>query len=338
MSYTTRRSRGSLSALLFGALLGGTHSSFGAWISLSLPNLASTFASYQMDNLDDGRLVFGTTNQLYRQTTFQTTGTSVSLSPYTNISPNTWSPSSISLLDDTHGVIGIGSGAPGQIYTFNPSNLATSFTAIPGTTIQDYSLLYRDSAGIYVGGANGTGFKHAISYVSLSGATNQVLIDGVDTYSGGMALDSAGNLFVTGSPNNLLYKFSAAKLSLAISQQQTLTLADGVPLATLEASSTIAVDALDRVWVAGYGQTGLRMFDPQNGLFTSFTPGLANENYVVGTFSDGSHNYVSYLNAAGFSQGDALTYGFDRVENLVPEPGSGALLLVGLAVFLRRRR
>lgn len=305
-----------------------------AWTSLSLPDLPVDFGSYQMAHLADGRLIYATDGDIDRQATFQSTG-AVVLEDFTNALP--WFPSSVSIFSDTLGVVGKGNFGASQLYTFDPSNLATPFTPIPNVTLQDYSVLFRDANSLYVGGANGTGGKHAISHVTLDG-TSRLLIDDISTFSGAMALDSQGNLFVTDNDDLALYQFPAAQLSLAISAQSTLTLEDGVFLTTLSRNSSLAIDSNGRVWASGFQGAGLEMFDPGNGIFTSFTPALANTNYIVSAFEIGGTGYVGYLNASNFFQGSAMTYGFDLVENLVPEPSTGALLLLSLSVFARRRR
>jgi hypothetical protein len=305
-----------------------------AWTSLALPDLGTDFGSYHMGHTADGRLIYGSDNDLDRQVGFQLSG-AVALTDYQNA--GVWFPSSVSLFNDTLGVVGQGAYGASQIYVFNPSDLATPFTAIPNVTLQDYSVLFRDASSLYVGGLNGTGGKHAVSYVTLAG-TSQLLIDDISTYSGDMALDSAGNLYISNNDDLSLYEFPAAQLSIAIATHRTLTLADGAFLTKLHRNASLAVDAQGRIWSAGYQGSGLEMFDPANGIFTPFTPALDNSTYVVSTFSIGPTSYVGFINASGYFQGSTLTYGFDLVENLVPEPGSGALLLLGLAVFVRRRR
>ncbi|MEQ1860639.1 MAG: PEP-CTERM sorting domain-containing protein [Chthoniobacteraceae bacterium] len=306
-----------------------------AWTSLSLPDLAVDFGSYQGAHLSDGRLIFGSKNDLDRQSLFQTSG-SVQLDDYANAL--TWDPSSVRLFGDTLGVIGAGGFlGPSQLFTFDPSNLSTPFAPIPGVTLQNYSVHFRDAASLYVGGQNGTGGRHSVSYVTLAG-TQRVLIDDISTFSGDMALDAAGNLYVSDNDDLALYKFSAAQLSTAIAFQTTLTLAEGLYLTTLSRNSSLAIDSLGRVWSAGFQGSGIEMFDPGNGIVTAFTPALPNTNYVVSAFSVAGAGYVGFINAGGFAQGSSLTYGFDLVENLVPEPGSAASLLLGMLVFARRRR
>jgi hypothetical protein len=302
-----------------------------AWSSFSLPNLPNFYGAYQAAHLPDGRLVYGSENGLAEQTTFG----SSALSNFQF--PQTWDPSDVAIFSNTVGVVSVGGfSGPSGIYKFDPSNLATPFTAIPGLALQNYSVAFRNSASLYVGGQNGTGGKHAISYVTLDGVTNKVIIDNVSNYSGDFAIDLSGNLYVTNNNDHSLYKFTAAQLSAAIGGS-ALSLANGLFVTTLNNDSSIAVDGLGRIWTAGYLTPGIDLYDPASGTTTTFVPALANTNYVVSTFSNGTDAYVGYINAAGTSAGSGLTYGYEKAANLVPEP-SAALLLACSAVGLMARR
>ena len=98
------------------------------------------------------------------------------------------------------------------------------------------------------------------------------------------------------------------------------------------------MDGLGRIWSAGFQINGIDVYDPADGGLANFIPDQPNDNYVVSTFSVGANNYVGYLDASGSTAGSALTYGYDSVTNLVPEPTAGALLVIGLAAISGRRR
>lgn len=317
-----------------------------AWTTLSLPPLSQSFGSYQMGHLPDGRLVYGSSNDLDVQTTFG----AASLGDYANALA--WDPSGVAIYNSLLGAVGRGTSGSSPIYLFNPSDLNSGFTAITGISIQNYSLTFRNDGHLYVGGQNGSqenmfalGQKHAVSYLTTDGQTNKVIIDNISEFSAGFAVDLAGDLYVSTTdydsnfnPQPLqLYKFTATQIAGAISGT-ALTLAEGEHLTTLTKNGSLAVDGLGRIWAAGFGGAGFEMYDPVTDTRTTFVPGLPNANYVVTTFSDGVDDYVGYINASGTSSGATLTYGYDKAANLVPEPGASLLLLLGLAGFAARRR
>ncbi len=303
-----------------------------AWTSLTLPNVPNTFGSYQAANLPDGRLLYASKDALGRQTTFG----SSPLDAFQN--PQSWDPSDVTVFGNTVGVIGVGGFfGTSAIYRFDPMNLATPFTAIPGVTLQNYTLVMRDAASLYVGGLNGTGGAHAIRYVALDGSVNKVIIDNISTYSGDFAMDVNGNLFVSDNDDLKLYKFTSAQVSDAIAGS-ALTLANGLFVTDLNKNLSIAVDGLGRIWSAGYQSSGIDMYDPGTNSTSSFIPALDNTNYVVSTFSTGTDSYVAYLNASGTGAGAALTYGYEKSANLVPEPSTSLLLAISAAGLVARRR
>ncbi len=317
------------------ALLASAQSLHAAWTSNSLPVLSMDFGSYRLGQMADGRLVYGTNDDLDRQSSF---GGAFVLDDYSaTIPPFTWDPSSVAIYNDTLGAIGAGTFGPSEIYIFNPTNLGTAFTAIPGLTLQNYSLVFRDSTSLYVGGNNGTNDRHAISYVTLAGA-QKVIIDDISLYSADFAIDIGGNLYVSDNDDRKLYKFSVQQLNAAIAGAP-LSIADGLYLTTTAKNGSLAVDGFGRIWSAGYQTNGIDVFDPADGGTKSFVPALANKNYVVDTFSVGGESYVAYVNASGAFAGAALTYGYQRAADLVPEPGSVLLFVSGVAgLALRRRR
>ena len=308
-----------------------------AWTTFNLPPLGQSFGSYWMEHLSDGRLVYGSTNDLDLETAFG----SGTLVDYSNALA--WDPSGLTLRHDNLAAVGQGTFGNSGIYLFDPSNPGTGFTAIAGVSIQNYSLLFRDGSSLYVGGLNGTETnafslpKHAISYVTLDGSVNKVIIDNVSEFSGNFAVDLTGNLYVTNNDNGGLYKFSAAQLDAAISGS-ALSISAGQFLTTLPANSSIAIDSQGRILSAGFGVNGFDLYDPADDTHTNIVPALSNPNYVVTTFSDGTDDYIAYLNAAGSSAGSAITYGYDKVSNVVPEPSSMLLLVLSVAGFASCRR
>jgi hypothetical protein len=309
-----------------------------AWTSVALPPLSQNFGSYRMGHLTDGSLVYGSNNDLDLQ---QGGIASSVFGDYTNALP--WDPSSVAIFSNTLGAIGQGTFGASAIYTFNPSNLATPFTPIPGVSIQNYSVAFRDATSLYIGGNNGSasnGFgvqQHAISYVKLDGSANKRIIDNISLFSGDFAVDIAGNLYVSDNDDLKLYKFTPLQLTTAI-LGSPLSITDGQFIATLNKNGSLAVDAKGRIWSAGFQTIGIDMFDPAAGKTTTFVPALSNSDYTVATFSTASDDYVAFINASGSGAGSTLTYGIETTRNLIPEPAAGALLLFGLGTFAAHRR
>ncbi|MGV3533277.1 MAG: PEP-CTERM sorting domain-containing protein [Chthoniobacteraceae bacterium] len=328
----------SASTLVFTSALLGTQA-VAEWTTFSLPPLAQDYASYRTAHLADGNLVYASNDDLDLQTNFK----EASLVDYANA--GTWYPSDVAVRGNV-GAIGNGAFVGGTISLFDPANVATAFTPIAGVNIQNYSLEFRDAQGLYVGGANATettgfGKMHSLSYVSLDGAVNKLIIDNISMFSGDFAVDVQGNLLVTDDDDNRLYRFTPAQIDAAISGAP-LSITDGEYVTTLAKTASLAVDGLGRIWSAGFEEEGIDVFDPANGVSVRHypaggAPGADNPNYVVDTFIKDGESYVSYLNASGASKDSTLTYGYEKAVALVPEPTS-AMLLASSALFLVARR
>ena len=306
--------------------------SLAGWTQFSLPNLADAYSPTALVNLPDGRYVFANQGTYYSQDAFGT----ASYTPYSNVGPgNAADPSFIAVWDADHAVAGGGGFGASDLYRFDPSSLsAPTFTA-QGLSLQNYSGVFRDATSLYVGGANGTGSTHAISYVDLSTATTKVIIDNISTYSCDFARDADGNLYVGDNDDGKVYKFAGAQLSLAISGS-ALSITDGTFVHQFSNGlGTMAVDAEGRIWSAGFAENGIQVYDPISDAETTVIPSLNNANYKVTAFSVGGQGYVAYLDQANPGQGgSAQYYGFEAI----PEPGTLGLTLAGLALLTSWRR
>ncbi|HVM61795.1 MAG TPA: PEP-CTERM sorting domain-containing protein [Verrucomicrobiae bacterium] len=305
---------------------------FADWTQFALPNLADVYSPTAIANLPDGRFIFANEGNYYLQNAFSAAG----YTAYSNTAPgNTADPSFIAVWDATHAIAGGGTFGPSDLYSFNPSSTsAPTFTA-SGLSLQNYSGVYRDAGSLYVGGINGTGFTHAISYVNMATETTRVIIDDVSTYSGGFARDAAGDLFVGDTDNGNVYEFTAAQLSLAISGS-ALAITNGTFICNFGTGlGTMAVDAAGRIWSAGFITDGIQMFDPAADTETTVIPGLTNANYMVAAFSVGGQGYVAYTDQVNPGRaGTAQYYGFEAI----PEPGTLAQTSLGLIALVACRR
>jgi len=297
------------------------------WTQFSLPNLTDAFSPTAVTVLPDGQYVFANEGAYYLQNAFGSAG----YSAYSNTSPgNGADPSFLAVWDATHGVAGGGGFGASDLYRFNPSSLSAPSFTTQGLSLQNFSGVFRDANSLYVGGENGTGSTHAISYVDLSTATFKVIIDNVSTYSCAFARDAAGNLYVGDQDNDKVYKFTAAQLNAAIAGAP-LAITDGTFLYQSGNSlGSMAVDGLGRIWTSGYLENGLQVYDPSSNTETTVIPGLTNANYIVTAFSVSNQSYVAYTDEANpFQGGTAQYYGVEAV----PEPGTFGLAFAGLVTL-----
>ncbi len=184
-----------------------------------------------------------------------------------------------------------------------------------------------------------SGGNSDLSYLDTN-ASYKTLIDNVSTYSGAIARDASGNVYVADNDDFNIYEFTAAQISTAITGPP-LTLAQGTLVANLGVSGSLAVDsATNRLYATGWQSNGIQVYDMTLHQSSSITPGLDNSNYQVATFSDGGSSYVGWITRDGWGGGDAVTYGYDLSSQVaIPEPS--ALLLfsaAGLGFGLLRMR
>ena len=317
----------SLFLLALQGLLVFSSSSSAAWTEFGLPSLSGAFSPLAFSHLPDGRYLYGEGNRFYAQDVWG----GAAYSEFANV-PGSIDPSFIAVSSSSQAVAGGGGFGSSPLYTFDPGNLATPAFAATSFTIQNYQGVFKDSSSLYVAGLY-SGFTHGVSYVTLDGSVNKVILTNVSTFSAGFTIDALGNLYVGDTDDGKVYRFTDAQLSGAISGTP-LSLADGQLIYDFGDGGhigTIAVDALGRLWAAGYLSNGLRVYDPNLGQEATYVPGLDNANYSVSTFSRDGQSYVSYVNQANpFVGGTAMAYGYELANTLVvPEPAAGILVLLG---------
>lgn len=306
-------------AAIFAGLTIPCHS---AWTVLNLPN-TSNYGNTAMAHLADGRFIYGHSGSMLQQNTF---GSNVTTA-YANAPAGDYA-----FVTTKYNASGAWGGGP--VRTYNSGNLSTSFTSIG--SYQTYAGINYGAAGTLLIGTSGG--NSDLGYLTDSNAYS-TLIDGISTYSGGFTTDGAGNLYLADDDDSNIYKFTAAQISGAIGGTP-LTLGNGTLVANLGVSGSLAFDAAqNRIYAAGWQTNGIRVFDLDTSESGTLLPGLANSNYQVSTFSDGSNSYVGWLNRSGWSGGDSVTYGYDLAANVaIPEPSTIALLLLGLSALVRQGR
>lgn len=297
-----------------------------AWTTFGLADRVS-FNSTAMAHLDDGRLVYAHDGAVYQQDAFGLP----SMTSFGN------APSSAYSFVSSNGFLGVGSfGSTAPVYGFEAANTASSFTNTG--SIQSFHGLAYTANSILVVGANGVGGVSEIGHYNTAGVY-QPIVSNVSAYSAGITLDAAGNLFVVDNDDLNIYSFSATQVTAAL-EGATLGIGDGTLVTNLGVSGSIAVDSQGRVFVSGWQKSGVQVYDPDTAESGSILPNHDNTNYSVSTFSDGVNDYVGWLNWAGYSAGDAVTYGYDLDTNVpVPEPSAYGLFggLLALLIASRRR-
>lgn len=298
------------------------------WTTFALPDRA-TFDNTAMTHLSDGRLVYAHAGSVSQQSTFG----SSTLSPYLN------SPGGGYSYVTSNGFLGVAtSPAPDSVFNFTAGDTSSIF-APQATLRQNYGAVVYDGSSVLMVGKNDSGGESEVGHLDNTGAY-QTLVNNVSTSSGGITLDGSGNLYVVDNDDSNIYRFTAGQVATSLSGT-TLSILDGQLITNLGVSGSLAVDSLGRLYAAGWQLNGIQVFDMVNSVTSSLIPLDDNANYVVSAFSNGSDDYVGWLNASGYGNGDSVVYGYDLDGNIaVPEPSAYALLagLLSCAAVVARRR
>lgn len=303
-------------------LMVGAAGASAAWTTIPLANTVN-WGNTAIGHLDDGRFVYGHSGEILRQDVFGASAASV----YTN------SPSGdVGFLTSKY--YGSGAWGGGPVASYASNNLASAFTTIG--SYQCFHAANYGASGLLIAGTSGG--NSDIFHLS-EGNVATTLIDNFSTYSGGIAVDGSGNLYVADNDDQGIYFFDAAEIAEALAGTPLL-ITDGDLVANLGVSGSLAVDsATNRLYAAGWQLDGIQVYDMATHESGSLVPGLANSNYQVMTFGDGEDAYVGWLNRSGWNGGDTLTYGYDLASAVtIPEPTTWGLLGLGLATLAVARR
>ena len=275
-----------------------------------------------MGRLPDGRFVLGSQGSLYVQTTWG--------SPTkTKIDGNniTFDPSFIAVRNSTSGLLGAGGsfGASSGLYGFNPSTPSTKLASTALATLQNYSAVYwkhptSGREGWLIGGPNEATGKHNLTFVSADGAKKGAVTGIISTYSSGICVDSAANVFAatsefstaTAADSEKVFKFTSDQIDAAVTAVISNTpapvdRANATMVHQFQGAASIAVDATGRVWAGAYNNI-IEVYDPSNGVVRSYTPDhpvIQNAAgpiaYQVQTFNHAGIDYVGFLASDSFT-------------------------------------
>ncbi|MCS7008481.1 MAG: hypothetical protein N2035_09795 [Chthoniobacterales bacterium] len=292
-----------------------------SWTILNLPNTVS-WNTISLTHLPDGRFIYSHDGSIFLQNSFGSNATT----SFTNAPSGDYAFITTSF-------VAAGAWGAAPIYSYNSSNTSTTFTNLGSR--QNYAGVNYGS-GLLLVGNNGNNNTSSLAYFT-SGNNLQTIIDNISTYSGGIALDANGDVYLADDDDLLLYRFTNTQITNAISNNTTLTLSQGTLLGNLGVSASIAVDiANNRLYAAGYQINGIRVLDFSTNQTGTLIPGPNNANYQVSFFSDGTNTYLGWLNRSGYSGGDTVLYGYALASTIpIPEPSTASIALLATLALLR---
>lgn len=297
------------------------------WTSLKVGELANFSFSHAF--LPDGRFLFGTEGKVFVQDAFGAAAKTQVLNS-TNILLD---PSFVAARSDTQALVGGGGYlGPSGVYLFNPSSPGTTLVTPALTTLQNYNAVFwkhptSSREGWIIGGAN-AGFSSNLTFVSIDGTFVGNLTSALSDYSGGLAVDATGNIFVSlagpdAATNNKVIKFTADQIDTAA---QAVLSGTPAPLAvtaatsvfTADASGALAVDAAGHLWITGYQIGHIQAYDPATGVTRRVLPdhpalagAFGAPAYSVKVFTKDAAEYVSFLvNDSFYSTDSDLLIGY----------------------------
>lgn len=312
---------------------------FSQWTTFS-PGQLNAF-SFTHAHRPDGRFVFGTGGTVSVQDAFG----SPTFSTVNNANAAFFDPSFIAISPNGTGIIGGGGffalpdPAPSFLFGFDSSDPNTPINITPLATLQNYSAVWwrhptSGREGWLIAGGNGIGGTNNLTFVSSDGAFTGTVTTALSSFSGGLASDTSGNVYVgladfNPAVDNLVLKFTAAQIDAAVlailnSAPNPLGRLQATELFRAAAAGAIAVDGDGRLWCGGYQIDYLQAFDPSSGVTRRFKP-LATPvpgytgppSFAPKAFSIAGEDRVSFLaNDSNYTFGADLILGHADVEEL----------------------
>ena len=294
-------------------------------------------------HLPDGRFLLGAQGQLSVQ--------SVWGQPARVVIPNgnvEFDPSFIAVRSASEALLGEGGGFGNVtgVHRFNPTVPTTPVVNAAFANLQNFSGTWWKSPssgreGWIIGGGNGPTGKHRLTYLSADGSKSGFLTTDLSTFSSGLTTDAQGNVFfalyeVDGSPaaaqSDVVRKFNASQIDASVAailagNSAPLTLGDSATQFKFTSASSLAVDALGRIWASGFKATDLQVYDPNTGASLRIQPnhdslGAGTEPiYQVQTFAREGEDYIAFLVSDEYgTPGTPIIHGLTSVDAItVPD-------------------
>ncbi|MCB1063683.1 MAG: putative Ig domain-containing protein [Verrucomicrobiae bacterium] len=314
-------------------------------LSISISASAEEWTSFTVDTLNgysfthshlvDGRFVMGTNGVVSVQDDFDLTD----FSEIDNSGARVFDPSFIAIRSETSALIGGGGFfGPSGVFPFDPSSPTTPISDAP-LSLQNYAGVFwkhptSGREGWLISGGNGSGGANNVTFVSVDGVHAGPVTEVLSAYSAGITTNSGGDLFVALADydtqiDNQLFIFPADLIDAAV---EAIILGTPAPVTKSsasnpfqgDASGTIAVDALGRVWFGGYQINHLQAWDPTTGVTRCFFPdhspiinASGPPSYAPKAFAEGGVDYLSFLaNDSYYNTGSELILGYKPVSEL----------------------
>ncbi|MBL9154640.1 MAG: putative Ig domain-containing protein [Verrucomicrobiales bacterium] len=316
-----------------------------AGLLLTWPAVAQDWTSFRVAGLSgfafthahtgDGRFVFGAAGSLSVQDIFGATA----FTQVDNSAGRTFDPSFVVITSGGVGLVGGGGFfAPTGLFPFDPGALATPVGPAVAT-LQNYAATYwkhptTGREGWLIAGGNGVGGANNLTFISLDGTQVGAVTGVLSAYSGGIAADGAGRVFVAladfnPAVDNRVLSYSPTQIDTAVAAVMAgtptpLAKAAASEIFVAAASGALAVDGAGRLWLGGYQIDHLQAHDPANGVTRRFFPdhgplaGAAGPtSYAPRAFTHAGEDFVSFLaNDSYYTSGSDLLLGYRRVSEL----------------------
>lgn len=319
------------------ALMPSTASA-AVWTSFPVAKITGFTTTFA--HTTDGRFVLGANSSVFVQNTFGAAAKSTI--PSGGV---TYDPSFVAIKDATTALLGAGGfGGASGMYVFDPSSSSTAVLSTAIASLQNYTAAYwkhptSGREGWLIGGGNGASGAHNVTFVSLDGSKVGAITEALCTYSSGITVDGAGNLFTAlyeldNAPNaadaEKVLKFTADQVDAAVAAVIAGTPAPVARSASqvvfkFDSAASIAVDSLGRIWAAGFKTSALQCYDPATGVTKRFTPDHAKivgaagpTSYQVQCFRNNSTDYVAFIANDLFTTANTdIIYGYKPVSELL---------------------
>ena len=302
------------------------------WQTLAAGNfLPDAVNSTAFAHLPDGRFLLGAQGQLSVQTAWGLPGRTTIGSAGVE-----FDPSFIAVRNANSALLGTGGGfgATTGVHTLNSGAPTPVLAALPLAQLQNYSAVYWKPAlanreGWLVVGTNGQNGKSNLTFISPDGSLSGPVTGELSTYSGGLTVDAAGNVYVglyelSGSEANQVIRFRPAHLlqavsGLSIGDPSPVPRSLGVNIFRFDSASSLACDAMGRLWGTGPSTRQIQGYDPATGASVRIAPdhampaGVTDPIYQVQSFTRDGIGYLSFL-----AQDEAGTPGTPILHGLAP--------------------